>query len=260
MYKTRRNKMLFVLIFSKILSCYYIMKKIIIFLIISLNFLCNYVYADSFIAQKNGKVLKEDGNVTKRESPCSTFKIAISLMGFNEKILKNEVEPILPFKKGYVDYSDSWKTSQNPMTWIKNSCIWYSQIITTTLGIEKFKKYVKGFNYGNKNISGKHKLKNSWLCGGSLKISAKEQVDFLEKFLRNDLPVTKGSLEMTKKILFIEDIEDGWKLSGKTGSGLKNGKKLGWFVGWIQKDDCNIGNVANCCYNEDIKNIFNNAA
>jgi beta-lactamase class D len=53
---------------------------------------------------------------------------------------------------------------------------------------------------------------------------------------------------MTKNILFIEELVKGWKLYGKTGSGsLLNEDKtqkldlqIGWFIGWIQKDNRTI--------------------
>ncbi len=41
---------------------------------------------------------------------CS-FNIAISLMGYNEGVLIDELHPTLPFKKGYVDYIEKWKQS-----------------------------------------------------------------------------------------------------------------------------------------------------
>jgi len=53
---------------------------------------------------------------------------------------------------------------------------------------------------------------------------------------------------MTKNILFVEDLIDGWQLYGKTGSGSlldkdgseKPDQECGWFIGWIQKADRKI--------------------
>ncbi len=48
---------------------------------------------------------------------------------------------------------------------------------------------------------------------------------------------------MIKKIIFVEELKNGWQLFGKTGSGyLLNEKrektqiKHGWFIGWIEKE------------------------
>lgn len=132
---------------------------------------------------------------------------------------------------------------QTPKDWMKNSYVWYSQVITKELGIEKFRDYVIKFDYGNHDISGdkgkNNGLTNAWLSS-SLEISPEEQLTFLQKLAENKLPVSVKAQEMTKNILFIEDFVDGWKLYGKTGSGNKlsqdrtiklKDKQIGWFVG-----------------------------
>lgn len=198
-----------------------------------------------FVAKEGEQILRRDGECAARFSPCSTFKVAISLMGYDAGILIDEKNPEWPFRHDYVDWFPSWKQAQNPTTWIKNSCVWYSQVITKKLGMQKFKEYVTKFKYGNQDVSGdKNKnngLTNSWLVS-SLTISADEQINFLEKLVRSKLPVSQKAHEMTRKILFIEDLADGWKLYGKTGSGPlinpdgseSDDKLLGWFIGWVQ--------------------------
>jgi beta-lactamase class D len=198
-----------------------------------------------FAIKENNQVLAQDGDCEKRHSPCSTFKIAISLMGYNEEILIDDVTPELPFQEGYTDFLEIWKQPQNPISWMKNSCVWYSQVITAKIGLEKFKDYVAKFAYGNQDISGdKNKdngITNSWLSS-SLQISVFEQIAFLEKLLDGTLPVSQKAQELTRKILFVEELANGWKLYGKTGSGCllnadgsKNpDRKIGWFVGWIE--------------------------
>ena len=224
------------------------MKKTSLFLIIGL-LLSTSVLADKkcFLATENNKVIQQEGECKSRHSPCSTFKIAISLMGFDSGILVDEENPTWEFKEGYVDYRDDWKQSHNPRLWMQHSCVWYSQVLTQKLGISKFKDYVTKFNYGNQDILGDkgkdNGLANSWLSS-SLEISPEEQVEFLQKLVDNKLPVSLKSHQMTKNILFVENLPDGWKLYGKTGSGSllnrdrtqKLDYKIGWFVGWIQKD------------------------
>ncbi|MGI4775636.1 MAG: penicillin-binding transpeptidase domain-containing protein, partial [Janthinobacterium lividum] len=152
-----------------------------------------------------------------------------------------------PFKKNYPDFLDSWKQEQTPTSWIKNSCVWYSQVLTRELTIEKFQSYITKLGYGNMDLSGDKKknngLTNSWLSS-SLEISSEEQVAFLQKLLNNELSVSSHAYEMTRKILFVDELSDGWKLYGKTGSGVllspdrmtKLDIQHGWFIGWIEKD------------------------
>lgn len=227
------------------------MKKFI--LLLSFVFLSLSASAQShcFIATERGQVLQQEGDCVTRHAPCSTFKIAISLMGYNEGILIDTTHPVYPFKQGYPEYLPSWKQAQNPTTWIKNSCVWYSQLITQQMGMAVFQKYVTGFDYGNEDVSGdkgkNNGLTHAWLSS-SLAISPQEQIDFLQKMLNGNLPVSDKSVQMTKQLLFMENIADGWKLYGKTGSGhivnetdpSDESKPIGWFVGWLENGDRTI--------------------
>lgn len=200
-----------------------------------------------FLAQENGRIIKQEGECSLRQAPCSTFKIAISLMGFNEGILIDATHPTWDFKKGYSDFLEIWKQPHNPTTWMKNSCVWYSQVITQKLGMRRFTKYVQKFNYGNQDASGdkgkNNALMRAWLSS-SLRISPAEQIEFLRRLNESHLPVSTHALEMTKSILFLEELPGRWELFGKTGAGYflnEDGSRqedllIGWFVGWIQKN------------------------
>lgn len=206
---------------------------------------------DCFIAKENGKVVQQEGACSLHQAPCSTFKIVISLMGFNEGILIDALHPEWPFKEGYSDYLEVWKQSHNPTAWMKNSCVWYSQVITQKLGMERFKHYVQAFNYGNEDVSGdkgaNNGLTRAWLSG-SLRISPLQQIEFLTRLEQGKLPVSAHAMAMTQKILFAEELPGNWKLYGKTGAGYflnddgskQLNKQIGWFVGWAQKEQRTI--------------------
>ena len=86
------------------------MKKVIL-LLCSIMLSAGVAFADScFIAK--GKVLKSDGDPKKPYAPMSTFKIPLSLIGFDSGILIDEMHPVWPFKEGYVDWRDSWKQDE----------------------------------------------------------------------------------------------------------------------------------------------------
>jgi len=227
------------------------MKKVIL-LLYSIMLSAGVSFADScFIAKENGKVLQSEGDPEKRYAPMSTFKITLSLIGFDSGILVDEMHPVWPFKEGYVDWRDAWKQDQTPKSWMKESCVWYSQVLTKKLGMKKFQEYVTKFDYGNKDLSGdkgqNNGLTQAWLSS-SLQISSVEQVNFLEKLLLNKFPVSQYANSMTKKLLFIGTLKNGWQLYGKTGTGSllnADGTKNpdlyhGWFIGWIEKGERRI--------------------
>ncbi|QGM47990.1 class D beta-lactamase [Methylocystis heyeri] len=198
------------------------------------------VFADA----ETGKVFFKRGeHCDQRVTPASSFKIAISLMGFDSGFLKDEHSPRLPFKQGYPDWRPSWREATDPAKWMKESVVWFSQQITQALGPERFAKYVRDFGYGNEDASGDagkdNGLTRAWLSS-SLKISPLEQIAFLEKIVNRRLPVSASAYEMTGKITLIDAPPAGWELHGKTGSGapvLPGGAQdeahfYGWFVGW----------------------------
>jgi beta-lactamase class D len=200
----------------------------------------------------NDTIISQKGDCTTSQSPCSTFKIPLSLMGYDSGILKDastpEWKPEERYKTMHRVFLDVWNQPLNPTTWIKYSGVWYSQKLTETLGMKKFQDYVNVFDYGNRNLSGdkgkNNGLTNSWLSS-SLQISPKAQINFLKKLIKNELPVSQEAHAKTKQILFVEELANGWKLYGKTGAGhpmLKDGERnpnihLGWFVGWAEKNN-----------------------
>ena len=56
-----------------------------------------------------GKILKQEGTCDKRVTAASTFKIAISLMGYDAGFQVDEHTPALPFRDGYLDWNPSWR-------------------------------------------------------------------------------------------------------------------------------------------------------
>lgn len=228
--------------------------KLIVCSLFIFNFACVFSAEENFllINDATDEILLQLGPHTDDQvTPSSTFKIALSLMGFDAEILKDEKNPTWDFQEGYVDYIEAWKASQTPQTWMKYSCFWYSQLLAMHLGLEKIQNYLALIDYGNQDMSGG--LSKAWVSS-SLKISPNEQVKFLQKLIREELPISGYAIQMTKQLLFLEDLPEGWKLYGKTGWGstIENGEKIhvGWFVGWFNKGEVHIPFAYNTCGKE----------
>lgn len=179
------------------------------------------------------KTLKEEGDCNVSSAPMSTFKLAISLMGYDAGVLQDEHQPVWSFKVGYVDWREEWKQDINPAMWMSKSVVWYSQQITSKLGDSRFSKYMHQFKYGNEDVSGG--LTEAWLSS-SLLISPRQQIAFLGRMVRRELGVSAHSYDMTANIAIYRKLENGWTVHGKMGAGGygKNGK-VGWYVGWAEK-------------------------
>lgn len=195
----------------------------------------------------SGRVLAKQGLCATRHSPASTFKIALSLMGFDAGILKSPEAPVLEPGADADTSREVTRGPQTPATWIRNSVVWYSQALVRELGAERVQHYLEAFAYGSENMSGvpdgPEPLTHFWISS-SLRISPREQVDFLRRMLKGELPVSEKAVHETMKLLVVDEQPAGWLLFGKTGTGnspLPDGKPdprrpLGWFVGFAQKD------------------------
>jgi beta-lactamase class D len=178
----------------------------------------------------------------ERLTPASTFKVPLALIGFDSGILKDGDLPAWPFREGYPDWDPTWKRTTTPMSWMRDSVVWYSQELTRRLGGKRFQEYVDRFEYGNRDVSGHpgrgDGLTTAWLSS-SLRISTAEQVAFVRRLVRHELPVSRFATERTMGIM-PEKLVDGWHISGKTGTGSRRladgandrNRQVGWFVGW----------------------------
>lgn len=199
---------------------------------------------DCFIAREGKNYLIKEGNdCLTRYSPASTFKIPLAVIGYETKFLKDENHPIWKSEKPVTKLQDYWSGAKTPLSWMKYSVVWYSQILTTKLGMERFQNYINKLNYGNRNLAGNNGLNDglteSWLSS-SLLISPFEQVAFIEKLAKNQLPFSKEAQMKTKNLirLFEESIlSDEWVIYGKTGTDVdrKTGERRGYFVGFATK-------------------------
>jgi beta-lactamase class D len=214
----------------------------------ALVLVCGPAWADTctlLVDAATGRVIKREGPCDARSSPASTFKVPLSLMGYDAGLLTSEDAPAWPYRPEYKAWNDAWKKTITPRPWLRDSVVWYSQALTRTMGAKRFKDYVGAFEYGNRDLSGDpgkaNGLTNAWLSS-SLQISPVEQVAFLRRLLKRELPVSAQARDMTMAIM-PAFASEGWAVRGKTGSGFQRGqdgkpdrsRQFGWFVGWAER-------------------------
>jgi beta-lactamase class D len=201
---------------------------------------------DCFLVKDGDKILINEGqNCDIRYSPASTFKIPLAIMGYESGILKDRHSPVWTPKNpvNYLKYHHDGP--QSPSSWMRFSVVWYSQILTSKLGADKFQKYIDKINYGNKDLSGNYGkndgLTESWISS-SLLISPLEQVEFIEKLAQNQLPFSEGSQNKTKDLMKLMEeslLSEGYSIHGKTGTDVdkKTQERRGYFVGFAEKKE-----------------------
>lgn len=168
-----------------------------------------------------------DKRAEKLYSPASTFKIPNTLIALNEGVVTKD--SVIVWDKKIREY-ESWNKDQTLLTAFKSSCVWCYQEFASKIGVEKYKKYLKELNYGNKKIG--DDVTRFWL-DESLKITVFEQLSFLKRLYKNELPFKLEDMNTLKEIMIDEENED-YIIRAKTGwEG-----KYGWYVGYVEtKDD-----------------------
>src|SRR5215208_3711930 len=150
-----------------------------------------------------------------------------------EFVIKWDSKKYPAFNQDALPFS-AWWQDQTLRTAFKRSVVWYYRELALQVGERRMKEYVNKLDYGNEDASGP--LNGFWL-NSTLKISADEQVEFLRRPYKEELPVSRRSVSIVKEIMTLEETPD-YKLSGKTGGGpLGENRFLGWFVGYLETTD-----------------------
>lgn len=161
--------------------------------------------------------------------PASTFKIFNSLVILETGKLP-DIDTYFPWDSVERAYS-FWNQDHNIRSGMKYSVVWMYQEMARRIGPDSMQAYIDRVGYGNRDISGGIDL--FWLQGG-LRITALEQIQFLQRLYENDLPFSKASMEGVKESMINEETED-YILRAKTGWAIRTEPGTGWWVGYIER-------------------------
>lgn len=163
--------------------------------------------------------------------PASTFKIANSLIALETGVVKDENE-VIPYG-GKPQPFKQWERDMPMREAIAISNVPIYQELARRIGVERYNQWLRRIDYGNGNPGSE--VDQFWLKG-PLEISAIEQVSFLARLVRRDLDASKRAQTIVRDILRLEN-GDGPPLYGKTGWLFSRTPQLGWWVGWVERDN-----------------------
>lgn len=181
--------------------------------------------------------------------PASTFKIANALIGLETGAVRDEHEVMEwdGLKRGV----PAWNQDTDLASGMRNSTVWFYQAMARRIGAARMREWVRRLGYGNGDIGTDDAIDHFWL-DGALRITAFEQVDFLDRLRRQALPVSAHTQRTVTRILE-RDRGDDWVLRAKSGAavpidaqtgdvmqepanaGLNGAEPVGWFVGWVDR-------------------------
>jgi beta-lactamase class D len=172
-------------------------------------------------------ILYNPGQFEHPFTPASTFKICNSLIGLETGVIPDE-NYVIPWDS--VHRNPVWDKDHDLKTAYRNSTVWYYQELARRVGGERMKHWLDAAHYGNADTSGG--IDRFWLSGG-LRITPKQQLDFLRRLHDNMLPFSQRSITIVTSIMIARDTL-GYILRGKSGWGTQDGEEIGWFVGYVE--------------------------
>lgn len=164
--------------------------------------------------------------------PASTFKIPNALIALETGVVKDAEHPVFKWD-GVKRQLEAWNKDQTLRSGFRASAVWQFQEIARQVTATRMRVYISQFGYGNRNIGGNE---DSFWLDGKLRISALQQVEFLERFYIGKLPVHPKNAGIVKDIMFLEKIGNAI-LRGKTGWIPSGDDKIGWLVGWVERGE-----------------------
>jgi beta-lactamase class D OXA-2 len=166
----------------------------------------------------------DENRAQKRYSPASTFKIPHSLFALDAGVVRDEFQ-VFRWDGVARDFA-AHNQDQDLRSAMRNSAVWVYELFAKQIGEDRARDYLRKLNYGNADLSAKH---GDYWIDGNLAISAYEQIAFLKRLYRNELPFRGEHQRLVKDIMIVEAGRD-WILRAKTGWD----GQTGWWVGWVE--------------------------
>jgi beta-lactamase class D len=168
--------------------------------------------------------------------PASTFKIPHALIALETGVV-TDPHAQLPWDGTHYTIKD-WEAPQSLATALQVSAVWFFQRTAAAIGEARMRAQLAALRYGDMDVRGD--IKTFWLDDGSLEISAAQQLDFLTRMARHDLPIAPAHIDTVWHLLAADPVRlqqrlpagETWptttaKISAKTGTA----DGVSWWVG-----------------------------
>lgn len=194
--------------------------------------------------QEDKYIFYNQAQFTQTVIPASTFKICNSLIGLETGVIRDE-HFVIPWDS-IPRYYSNWNRDHDLKSAFQNSTVWYYQELARRVGGDQLKYWMDKADYGNADTTGG--IDKFWLTGG-LRISPKQQIDFLKRLHDNELPFSQRTIDIVKDIMIMKDTLD-YVVRAKTGLGIIDNNNTGWYVGYLETKG-NVYYFSNCIQSTD---------
>lgn len=183
-------------------------------------------------AQKEVYFASNLQHIKEETLPASTYKIPNSIIALETGVV--ESDSTLFEWDGEDRALDIWERDMLFRDAFRLSCVPCYQQIARAVGAGRMNAYLRKLNYPGMQVDSTN-IDLFWLQGES-KISPLQQIDFLNRFYYQQLPIKESTHSLMRSIMVLEE-DENYRLSGKTGWAIREGNNIGWFVGFLEKED-----------------------
>lgn len=177
----------------------------------------------------------DPGLAIQRFIPASTFKIFSSLAAVEAGVAPPHPDGVIPWdgqssSRPVIDRNLSLREA------FRLSAVPHYQSMVREVGATRMQSFIDETGYGNGNLSGG--VDQFWLTGG-LRISPVEQIGFLQRLHRGELPFAAETMATVRQLMSAE-VGEGYHIRAKTGWAVTDGDmNTGWWAGQVERN----GNV-----------------
>ena len=155
---------------------------------------------------------------------ASTFKVPHALFAPDAGAVRDDV----PGFGGMAERDfDGWNQDQTLRSSMRHSTVWVYQQFAREIGEVREKEYLTGFSMARRPV---RRCRDRFWLDGVLRISAMEQVDFLENCIETSFRSRSRHRSSIKDIM----IEAG-RLILRAKTGRRKSNRDGWWVGWSRR-------------------------
>lgn len=162
---------------------------------------------------------------------ASTFKILNTLIALEEGAIRGK-DDMIPWDGRVDPRFPAWSSDQTLASAFRVSCVWFYQTLAARVGADAYRRYIPACGFGE--LAEPFDTTTFWL-EGRLTISAREQIEFLRRLYRRQLPFSDASYDCLREVMLART-GPGYRQYGKTGWAARVTPQVGWYVGYVETD------------------------
>lgn len=162
--------------------------------------------------------------------PASTFKVLLALVALDTGALESADERVRWDGARYAEHPE-WQRDMALREAMQTSSEAFFRTVAARIGRERLAAWVRKVGYGNGRIG--DDAPRAW-HDGVLTVTARQQLAFVDRLRRGDLPFSAKTLAAVKAAMRAEDV-GGMRVYGKTGTHVGDDRSGNvWWIGWVE--------------------------